>query len=322
MRQFDVFNGDADGICALHQLRLDEPADSELVTGVKRDIRLLDKVNAVSGDRVTVLDISLDSNRDGLLRLLDAGVSVEYFDHHHCGQLPQHPNFISHIDLSAEVCTSILIDRYLQGKYRLWAIVAAFGDNVSKGARALAAISGLNDKQIEKLANLGEYLNYNGYGDSLEDLHFPPACLYREIQPYSDPFEFIEKSSTFAKLAAGFHEDINRADVLCPVVENHHCAAYLLPDAPWSRRVSGVFANRLANSHPERAHAILTINRDGDYTVSVRAPINRPQGSDTLCLMFNTGGGRKAAAGINRLPVNELEYFLDKFNSCFAQVSY
>src|SRR4030067_1700262 len=102
------------------------------------------------------------------------------------------------------------------------------------------------------------------------------------MQPYSDPFAFIEGSTAFGKLAAGFHDDINRADVLSPILENHHCAAYLLPDASWARRVSGVFANRLANSHPERAHAILTINRHGDYTVSVRAPLIRPQGADTL----------------------------------------
>ena len=42
-RAIDVFNGDADGLCALHQLRLAEPlADAQLVTGVKRDIALLD----------------------------------------------------------------------------------------------------------------------------------------------------------------------------------------------------------------------------------------------------------------------------------------
>lgn len=39
---YDVFNGDADGICALHQLRLARPRpEAQLVTGVKRDIRLL-----------------------------------------------------------------------------------------------------------------------------------------------------------------------------------------------------------------------------------------------------------------------------------------
>ena len=51
---YDVFNGDADGICALLQLRLAEPLDSKLITGVKRDISLLKQVDASSGDSVTV----------------------------------------------------------------------------------------------------------------------------------------------------------------------------------------------------------------------------------------------------------------------------
>ena len=58
---WDVFNGDADGICALLQLRLAEPRNSQLITGIKRDIALLDRVDAQSGDQVTVLDISLDN---------------------------------------------------------------------------------------------------------------------------------------------------------------------------------------------------------------------------------------------------------------------
>ena len=40
MQIYDVFNGDADGICALIQLRLAEPADTTLITGVKRDTAL------------------------------------------------------------------------------------------------------------------------------------------------------------------------------------------------------------------------------------------------------------------------------------------
>ena len=44
MSDYDVFNGDADGICALTQLRLAEPRPTAtLVTGVKRDIDLLQK---------------------------------------------------------------------------------------------------------------------------------------------------------------------------------------------------------------------------------------------------------------------------------------
>ena len=78
MNQYYVFNGDADGLCALHQLRLADPSTAGLITGVKRDIKLLDRVEANAGDRVTVLDISLDSNRKGLMRLLEMGVTVSY----------------------------------------------------------------------------------------------------------------------------------------------------------------------------------------------------------------------------------------------------
>jgi hypothetical protein len=44
MARFDVFNGDADGICALHQLQLVTPAESVPVTGSKRDIALLARI--------------------------------------------------------------------------------------------------------------------------------------------------------------------------------------------------------------------------------------------------------------------------------------
>jgi hypothetical protein len=47
MNPIDCFNGDADGLCALHQLRLAEPAESELVTGVKRDIQLLERIRDI-----------------------------------------------------------------------------------------------------------------------------------------------------------------------------------------------------------------------------------------------------------------------------------
>ena len=57
--QIDVFNGDADGICALVQLRLAKPAQAKLVTGVKRDIHLLEHLQVQKHDIVTVLDISL-----------------------------------------------------------------------------------------------------------------------------------------------------------------------------------------------------------------------------------------------------------------------
>ena len=87
MTNYDVFNGDTDGIFAWHQLRLAHPRDATLVTGVKRDVGLVGRVDAGEGDMVTVLDVSHAKNRKDVQRLLDSGAIVEYFDHHDPGKL-------------------------------------------------------------------------------------------------------------------------------------------------------------------------------------------------------------------------------------------
>lgn len=317
MNNFYAFNGDADGVCALHQLSLAHPEPATLITGVKRDIKLLERVDADAGDHVTVLDISLNSNRNGLMRLLEKGAIIEYFDHHHAGEIPLHENLTAHIDVSADVCTSLLVDQYLQGKFHLWAITAGFGDNLTQKAQHLANSAGLSIADTQRLMHLGEYLNYNGYGDNLEDLHFHPAELYAAIKPYLSPFDFIEESNAFSKLAEGYNDDMARAESLQPLTNDEYHAAFVLPDAPWARRVSGMYANKLANANPKRAHAVMTPNQAGNYTVSVRASLLNPQGADQLCLQFDTGGGRKAAAGINHLPMSSLDQFLTRFQEFF-----
>ena len=115
MRFYDIFNGDADGMCALHQLRLAQPRQAQLVTGVKRDNRLLTRVYPAPGDRLTVLDISLHENREDLLRILGTGAHCQYFDHHHAGDVPVHPLLETHIDTSESTCTSLIVDRHLEG---------------------------------------------------------------------------------------------------------------------------------------------------------------------------------------------------------------
>jgi len=62
-------------------------------------------------------------------------------------------------------------------------------------------------------------------------------------------------------------------------------------------------------------------NGDGTLLVSVRAPLDRPEGADQLCRQFPTGGGRAAAAGVNQLPAEEVERFLDTFESVFSPSS-
>ena len=113
MTDYDVFNGDADGICALVQLRHAEPRNAQLITGVKRDISLLKQVDAQDGDRVTVLDISMNKNRDDLQRILTAGAEVFYVDHHFAGTVPPSAMLKSLINEAPDVCTSLLINHYL-----------------------------------------------------------------------------------------------------------------------------------------------------------------------------------------------------------------
>ena len=314
MTNYDVFNGDADGLCALTQLRNAQPLDAVLVTGVKRDIKLLEKVVAEPGSQVTVLDVSLDKNRTALQRVLEEGAEVFYCDHHFAGDIPQNTNLQTLINTAPDVCTSLLVNKYLDGAFLAWAVVGTFGDNLKISATALAKPLGIDEARLGQLEALGIYINYNGYGSELEELHFKPADLYRLIGMYADPFDFIEDGREhFQTLEVGYRQDMALAAALQPEHHNTSTAVFMLPNEPWARRVSGVYSNDLANGSPDRAHAVLTLKASGDYLVSVRAPLNNKTGADELCMKFPTGGGRKAAAGINDLPAAMLSEFVDTF---------
>jgi hypothetical protein len=93
---------------------------------------------------------------------------------------------------------------------------------------------------------------------------------------------------------------------------------FILPNQPWARRVSGVFSNDLTNDRPHRAHAVLTEKDNGNYLASVRAPLNNRVGAAALCRQFPTGGGREAAAGINDLPKEMLDQFIQSFEAQYS----
>lgn len=319
MMHFDVFNGDADGICALTQLRNAEPREAELVTGVKRDINLLDRVQAADGSRVTVLDVSLDKNRDGLQRILAAGAEVFYCDHHFAGEIPESDKLQAIINTAPDVCTSILVNEHLNGAFREWAVVGAFGDNLQDSARRIARPLDLADDKLQRLENLGIYINYNGYGSNLADLHFEPADLFRKVSAFPSPFDFmVEGREDFEKLEQGYQQDMSTAESLAPEYRDAAVAVFMMPNEAWARRVSGVYSNDLANGDPARAHAVLTAKANGCYLVSVRAPLENKTGADELCMKFPTGGGRKAAAGVNDLPGDMLKEFIDTFAAFYA----
>jgi single-stranded DNA-specific DHH superfamily exonuclease len=313
MHIYDVFNGDADGICALIQLRLGEPAETSLITGVKRDVALAQRVPVGKATQVNILDVSLDKNREAVDNLLAGGCSIFYVDHHFPGEnLPDHHNFTALIDTQPTTCTSLLVDQHLGGRFHNWAIAAAFGDNLNAVAEGLALEAGLTAEQTTDLKTLGVCINYNGYGTTVKDLHFHPADLYLEFVKFEDPLKLIASAPpAWQKLRDGYKADMVSGLAAPVLAESDSSLVVKLPNEPWARRVSGVLGNELANRSPNRACGIVTENADGSYLVSIRAPLNNRTAADELARRFPTGGGRKAAAGINTLPASQLDDFLN-----------
>ncbi len=320
---YDIFNGDADGIIALLQLRLAYPLSAELITGVKRDIELLEPLtlsaSLTSQDSLTVLDISMEKNKAGLLEALKSGAKVYYADHHRSGDIPMNANLEAYIDLDANTCTSLIIDKCLQGKFHYWAIAAAYGDNLIAKADLLSSEAGLTLSKAKLLNELGTLINYNGYGAHVDELHFHPATLYKALLKYTSPFDVIDdENSPFHLLKEAYRQDMDKALDVTPFYHSQILSLVELADAPWSRRVSGVFGNHLANQHPDSAHGVLTENSDGSYTVSLRAPLSNKQGAGDICSQFDTGGGRAAAAGVNKLPSADIARFTQAVESYYG----
>ena len=69
MSYFEIINKDAGDIYAIHQILLNNPQVSTLVTGMKRDTLLLKNVISVKNTVHTVLDISSHANSNSLITI-------------------------------------------------------------------------------------------------------------------------------------------------------------------------------------------------------------------------------------------------------------
>ena len=275
-------------------------------------------INAANaGAEISVFDISYDQNAASVRRLLAAGSTIRYFDHHRANQLRAHPRLHAHIDTSAQTCTSLIVDRHLKAAHRLWAVAAAFGDNLVKVGEAMGAEANLSSADTLLLRELGECINYNAYGESIDDLYYAPQEIAERMAPYADPFDFARCENVFSRLREGFAADLRLAEGLTPVHASEIAAAYILPDQPWARRINGTFANALTRNHPHRAHAVLSCSAYGGYTASIRAPADRPQHADAIAVAFTGGGGRAAAAGINNLPRHETTRLIELLEATY-----
>lgn len=322
MQHYDIFNGDADGICALQQMRLSDPRDTKLITGLKRDIQLLKGLELESLSQINVMDISFDKNRDDVKRLNDKGVKINYFDHHFAGDIPDRVELDAFIDTDANTCTSLIMNEYLNGQdlngqFAKWAVVGAFGDNLDESALKLAHSLNLDDDTISVFKQLGICLNYNAYGFHIDDLIFHPKDLYLKLKPYANPMDFINDDSAYKILSEQYFKDLDSAMLCRARHESHHAEVIFMPNEAWSKRVVGVYGNILARTNPDKGYALLIpidgVAAERAYRVSVRAPLNNKQGADEICRQFGTGGGRKAAAGINALKESDLKRFINVF---------
>lgn len=311
-----VFNGDADGIFATHQLRLANPDFEEnFVTGVKRDISLLKQLKDLESESIFVLDVAVEKNLEPLIELLDKGNQVTWFDHHKSPEIPEHENFFANIDTAKDVNTSFLVSSALEHEFVLWSVAGLFGDNLFEPAQELGEELELDSDQIDSLKELGQLFNYNGYGQSLSDLHFTPLELLESLKGFESPLDFLAQSPIPAKLREGLKADMAQAESAKQLATG----VYLFPDEAWARRVVGDFANGLAQQNRNQAHAVLNQKAEGGYQVSVRAPKEGDYDAADFCSGFPTGGGRTAAAGINHLEADKLDDFLERFQKHFGQ---
>ena len=323
MADFDLFNGDADGIFSLLQMRQVEPRpDATLITGVKRDTALFKQITgkARPGDRITALDIGMNRNAASLEAALEAGAKVFFCDHHTADVIPEDKNLTLLMDASPQICTAYLIDQHLDGKKSAWAVCGAYGDNFQALAARLASERDVK-LPLGRLRELGELVNYNAYGLTIEDLHFHPSDLYRRLFAYPDPMAFIEDApDALDTLRQGHRSDWNVAESAREIHISNAGQILSLPASPASNRISGLFANALVDEEPDKAFAVLTNlgPNSGGYRVSLRAPLARQtRRANEIAAEFG-GGGRAEAAGIDLLTAEDLTRFIDAFTAGFS----
>lgn len=286
MRWF-AFNGDADGICSMVQWGLVHGIEGQTVTGVKRDIELLKKISPNLGDEIIVMDISLARNHSKASELSEQGFKITWFDHHLAGDAIDGLN--ANIDTSPDVCTARIVESFL-GIKSDWAQVALHGDGLSAHSSK------------PEYKELGELLNYNGYGADLNDLHFHPDELMRICLESGTPDAFLG-TSTFETLKKGFTDDMVHVNSV-NLVDGIH----LLPDEAWARRVVGVMAHRINSTGP--GPHVIAIDKGETLQVSLRGN----EGIGEICAMFG-GGGRATAGGIDALPRDEITALMNEVNS-------
>ncbi len=317
-----LFNGDADGLIAQRILEMHLGAPDLRITGLKRDIKLLQKLPPMEAGHIHALDISLRQNQPELLTILaKENLNVTWYDHHDPGEVEPHPRLHLHIYQSSGTCSAVIVNAVFGRQQGLWAAMAAFGDAVPDTAKALIDEVGVSHAESNLLQRSGILLNYNAYGEKISDVLFDPADLAKRMSQFTSALDFCQEESIFGPLTQQFVSDQSMCKNLTALNDSEAAQAYLAPDAPWARRYLATWANEHILDHPLQALALIHPRAGGDFQVSIRAPRGTPgvvPSAASLASEFTTGGGRKLAAGINVLPAHDLERFVKRFERFFA----
>ena len=257
------------------------------------------------------------SNKDYIDGILNNDNIVRWFDHHEPGETDLGESFSIKVDTDPNCCTNILVDKYIDGLHRPWTICGAYGDNLHEQAEKLNPC--FNEMVMLELKEIGETLNYNGYGNELSDLTVDPKEVYLDLHQYVSPFQYRKKSEIYNKIHTQMISD--KAELSSSEILHDTDAGkvILLPNTKASVRYSGIYSNQQTTDDPDKAFAILTLVNEENYRVSIRSPKTNPYGASKLALQFPTGGGREKAAGVNELPRSELNNFIEKFEEVYIK---
>jgi hypothetical protein len=140
-----------------------------------------------------------------------------------------------------------------------------------------------------------------------------PMDILNQAKHFTDPISFYKDTNIGQYLKKSSIEDLELA--LSHYEKDNKNNIVFLPDIPWARRVYGMLGNHLVKKNKTQPLAILVDIGEDNYLVSVRAPLNQPTRAGDLCRLFDSGGGRATAAGINRLHKNYLERFTKAFQA-------
>jgi len=304
--RYIIPDGDADGLTAAYQLIKDR-GNYEVITAPKRVVDLVNKVSEkiASGSEVVILDLSSETNKQGLDNLLAKHVKVEWIDHHE--QIADlESKVLALINQSPEYNTSTIINEKVNGKYVEWAIIGAFGDNKAKKANELAQKHNISPKYLSQLKEIGKLLNYNGFAVIVS-----PEETLNEMLKHNSPKTFAE-TAIFQKIKEQYQKDRAALGGVKPFYTSDKIVIYQLPESDASLAMFGEFANDLQAKDKSKIYFVIAPDeKPSRYVLSIRTSGN-PKANE-IAKLFENGGGRADAAGANISETSKpAEYVLGK----------